>query len=399
MPKGRRKMSRTKAPPPTQTKSPSSKPPAKAPAPKANLKLVEGNKALLLADKKTRANPDAMRKAAKELGVEIPKTRGEKATQELLGNLRVEIEKRLATVAVDDHVKCVVCDEVALDKPPFCPFCGDEGGDPTHVVTEEQEAIQAELDEESSEETSEDEEIEGVGITKTAVPAAANIEVANAQLEKDLEERLERIRALKQSVVGMSYDIGLECREIRDRQLFKARGYTSFKAFAERELPFTRESALQLVSIVEKHTREDYDQIGYAKLRVIGSVSDGETKAELMSAARSGATTKQLAARASGGSTAPTAASKKPAPAEEKGEKITLIGKIGARNQVVKFHDADSDGELVDSAGVFKSFTASAYGELEVADGVFLRVGLRVNDKKELEGLTVRFVRAADAAE
>lgn len=390
MPKGRKKMSRTKAPPPTQTKSPSSKPPAKPPS--KTLELVKGgsNKALLLADKKTRANPDAMRRAAKELGVEIPKTRGEKATQELLGNLRVEIEKRLAEMPVDDHVKCVVCDEVALAKPTFCPFCGDEGGDPVVGEVVEDEEEEADPDAEEADES--------VGIAKTPVPKSASVEVANAALEKDLETRLQRIRDLKQSVVGMSYDIGLECQKIRDLQLFKARGYTSFKSFAEKELPFTRESALQLVAIVEKHTREDYDQIGYAKLRVIAAVSDGDTKAELMSAARGGATTKQIAARASG-ATAPTAATKKPAPPEEKGEKITLIGKIGARNQVVKFHDADSEGELIEAAGVFKSHTASAYGELEVADGVFLRVGLRVNDKKELEGLTVRFVRAADAAE
>lgn len=328
---------------------------------------------MILADGKTRANGDAMRKAAKVLGVKIPTTRGSKSDQELLGNLRVEISKRLSKLAIDDHVKCVVCGEVATDHTEYCPFCGDEGGDVVAEVV-----------------------APGVGISKTPVPSAPNVDLATKALEQELDSHLAKIVELKQKGVELSYDIGLECREIRDRQLYKARGHASFKQFAESELPFTRESALQLVSIVDKHSREDYARIGYAKLRIISAVTDSAVKNELMSAARRGNTTvKEIAERAARATQVPSRKTK--APPAEQGEKITLIGKIGARSHVVKFIDFKT-GEVVDSAGTFKDFLPDAYGDIEVADGVFVRIGLRVNGKN-LEGLTARFVRAADESE
>jgi uncharacterized OB-fold protein len=330
---------------------------------------------MVLADGKTRANPEVMRKAAKVLGVKLPSVRGAKSDQELLGNLRLEVSKRVAKLDVGDHVKCGVCGEVATDDTPYCPFCGDEG------TTEEAAAaatgaaiVPAAV---------------GVGIAKTPVPTA-NVEVATVVLAQDLDALLEKIRELKHAQVSMSYEIGVLCREIRDKQLYKAREYKSFSAFAAKELPFARESALSLIAIVEKHTKEDYDRIGYAKLRVILAVNDDAAKTELLSAAREGATTKQLTERAARASTPPKRLSS--GPEKEKGEKITLLGRIGARNQVVRFHDLKTQ-EVIESVGTFKNVSADVYGELEIADGVFVQIGLRVSDEKELKGLTVRFVR------
>jgi len=218
--------------------------------------------------------------------------------------------------------------------------------------------------------------------------------------ERSLAARLARIQELKRNAIWMSYDIGLECKEIRDRKLYTARGFSSFKQFAEAELPFTRESALQLITIVEKHTRQEYAEIGYSKLRVIAAVNDPQLKEELVEAARNKATANELKERVTRATIAPTAGGKKSTAAPEPGEKITLLGKVGARAQVMKFHDAKKGGELLDLAGTFKSYTDSAYGELEIGDGVFIRIGLRVNEtSKQLEALTVRFVRGAEAAE
>lgn len=347
---------------------------------------------MILADGKTRANPDVLRKAAKLLGVEAPKARGAKNDQELLGNLRLEIGKRLSAIDVDAAVKCGVCDEISTEDTSFCPFCGDEGGP-------EQEAAQAAAAAAAAP-AAVAVPVATVGIAKTPVPTAANVEVATAALEEDLAARLARITELKRSAIWMSYDIGLECKEIRDRQLYKARGYTSFKQFAEAVLPFTRESALQLIAICEKHTRQEYAEIGYAKLRVIAAVTDPALKEELVEAARNKATTTELKERVTRATIAPNAGGKKPTAAPEPGERITLLGKVGARAQVMKFHDAKKGGELLELAGTFKGYTDSAYGELEIGDGVFIRIGLRVNEtSKQLEALTVRFVRGAEAAE
>lgn len=373
-----------------------------------------------------------MRKAAARLGVAAPQTRGAKADAELLGALRLEIGKRLAKITEDDHVKCVVCDEVATEDTEFCPYCGDEGSnsetealqiassktsndDDDEVegsVDEDDEgesndaSDEDESDEEDDDESDEDEdegdegdedagevEEESVGIAEGAV-VAKDVGAGLKNLKSALDASLARISELKRNCVGLSYDIGLECRGIRDQQLFKARGYSSFKAFAEKELPFTRESALQLISIVEKHSRDDYAKIGYAKLRMISAVSDSAAKTELIAAARGGASTREIkdaAAAAGGKKKSSTAAA---APAAEKGERITLLGKIGGK-KVVRFQNTET-GEVIKLVGKFqtKDFTPAAHAELEISDGVFLRVGLRLGANNELEGLTVRFVRA-----
>ena len=165
-------------------------------------------------------------------------------------------------------------------------------------------------------------------------------------------------------------------------------------------MPFTRESALELIRIVEKHQREDFEQIGYSKMRLIASEADTEVKAELIEAAKKGATTRELR-EMTDKAPAPPAKSKAKAaaaaPAPDKGERITLLGKINSRKQIVQFHNSET-GEVIGNAGMFtkKSFVPSAYGELEVSDGVFLRIGLRVSANQELTGFTVRFVRPAD---
>lgn len=373
-----------------------------------------------------------MRKAAARLGVAAPQTRGAKADAELLGALRLEIGKRLAKITEDDHVKCVVCDEVATEDTEFCPYCGDEGSnsetealqiassktsndDDDEVegsVDEDDEgesndaSDEDESDEEDDDESDEDEdegdegdedagevEEESVGIAEGAV-VAKDVGAGLKNLKSALDASLARISELKRNCVGLSYDIGLECRGIRDQQLFKARGYSSFKAFAEKELPFTRESALQLISIVEKHSRDDYAKIGYAKLRMISAVSDSAAKTELIAAARGGASTREIkdAAAAAGGKKKSSTATA--APAAEKGERITLLGKIGGK-KVVRFQNTET-GEVIKLVGKFqtKDFTPAAHAELEISDGVFLRVGLRLGANNELEGLTVRFVRA-----
>lgn len=396
MPKGRKRiMSRTKAPPPASAApapKKTSHPPAAAVAAAkksskpAALTLVKGDRTMILENGKTRANPEVLRKAAKILGVKPPSTRGAKSDQELLGSIRLELTKRLAVASPNSHVKCPACGEVSSDEDtPFCPFCGDEGTDPNSAASPDDVAVQPAAP------------VVGVGIAKTPVPTA-NVEVATEALVRDLESHVDRIKLLGQQTVSMSYEIGLLCKAIRDKQLYKAKGHKSFTAFAAAKgLPFARETALRLIGIVENHSKDDYDKIGYAKLSMLSAIGDVGVKAELLQAVREkpSITTRELAERVGRASSLPK--KMPPSPEKEKGEKITLIGRIGARNQVVPFHDLQT-GEVVDAAGTFKTFSENVYGELEVADGVYVRIGMRVSDDKQLKGLTVRFVRA-DAAE
>lgn len=397
---------------------------------------------LLLADRKTRANIESLRRAAKFLGVSAPKQRGAKPDSELLASVRLEVTKRMAAISEDDHIECLQCGEIAVEEIPYCPYCGDEGGvvsedlakatatlageplqaravaeasDEAEEPDDEEDSDDA-ADDESDDEDDADEEAEeeadpeeaeaatsGVGIAPKSKAPVKDVDAAMVKMAKDLDARVEKIAELRASAVTLTYDIGLVLQEIRDQQLFKARGYTSFRAFAEKELPFTRESALELIRIVEKQTRDEFKTLGYSKMRLIASESDETVKAELIDAAKKGATTRELREMTdkatSAAKTNVKATAKLQAPEREKGERITLIGKINARKNVVQLHNSET-GEVIANAGTFtkKSFVPSAYGELEISDGVFLRIGLRVSADQELSGFTVRFVRPADQA-
>lgn len=423
------------------------------------------------------------------LGVEAPKTRGDKATHELLGGLRLEIERRLKDLPEESHMQCTQCWEIATSDTEACPYCGFAGEEteeeaakaakfaaeqlkklrrPVSVVepdepeedtdedasddeseddadedqtaaaeeeesdgdeedSDEEDADDADEDgdEEEADEEDEPEEpakpvkvakapkpkvpakvpakkvkAESVGISPSGGAIVKNVDAALTEQSQELDAAIARIVKAKREFVGLHYSVGVELRGIRDKQLFKARGYSSFKAFAEKELPIARESALQLIALVEKYSREDYDQIGYTKLRTLSAVTDTVAKEEILEAARKGASTSEVKRKveeqkvklaASGGK----AAKEKAAP--EKGPRITLLGSIGARAQIVRFNDADT-GEQVDSVGVFsaKALKKNVYGEFEISDGVYVRIGIRVTAKNELEGLTLRFVRASD---
>ena len=245
----------------TPSKKPNSSPSAKS----AELTLVKGTKPLLLADNKTRANVEAMRKAAKHLGVSAPKQRGVKPDAELLAAIRLEVNKRLQSISEDDHVQCLECGEIATDDVPFCPFCGDEGNvvseamakataeiageelDPSAGDDDEaepgegdDESEDEEADDDSDDESDDEDESEdedeatvaeaSVGIAPAAKAPVANVDAALVKLGKDLDERIAKIAKMRASAVQLTYDIGLELRVIRDQQLFKARGYASARS-------------------------------------------------------------------------------------------------------------------------------------------------------------------------
>lgn len=396
----------------------------------------------MLADRKTKANPEAMRRAAKQLGVDIPKKRGTEADQRLLADLRLELAKRLASIDENDQVKCGVCDEIATEDTKFCPYCGDLGDGTAIAAVEEVEEVEeadadedeaAEVEAETEADDSGDEDIEDdgdeddegdddddegddsddenvvekpakpvkekpatVGIAAKGAKLAKNVDAAMAEMEQELAAAVERIVKLQRNWAGVGWDIGVELKDIRDKQLFKARGYASFKKFAEKELQFTRETALGIIKVVSTSTREDFETIGFTKLRALAPLNDSGVKEELLDAARKGATRKELTESVA--SATGKKSKKDAAPPAEKGERVTLLGKIGAKRSVVKITDPQS-GEVIPSAGVFqaKGLNADAYGEVEISDGVFIRIGMKLGPANDLVGFTTRFVRASDA--
>lgn len=383
------------------------------------------------------------------MGVDVPNMRGGKADQDLLASLRLEVAKRLAVEEPADHLRCDACKEISTNATAFCPFCGDAGQDNAPAPDEGDDDDEVEVVDESddddtdtaddsdddesddasdaggsddesdddagdsdSDSDSDEEEDDGdakpqeapaVGIAAKGAKLAKNVDAGMAAVAKELDEAIARIEALKRSTYGITYDLGLELRSIRDKQLFKARGYGSFKKFADKELPITRETALTLVTIVEKNSREDYEQVGFSKLRALAPVNDVETREKLLAKARKGATRAELTEEVAEASGKPrkvkeAKAAASAAPSPEKAEKITLLAKVGAKRQVLRLRDAAS-GDVINAAGGFqaKGLNPNVYGETELSEGLFLRVGMKLNDKNEMEAFTVRFVRAKSA--
>lgn len=318
---------------------------------------------------------DAMKRAAVVLKVPAPAGNGEAPMRELLGALRLEMKKRLKPVPKGDQLVCQQCGERSTDDTDFCPFCGDQG-------------------------VADDEALPEQGISSAPVlEPERDVEGALSNLAGELDDRLARLSELKLGLVDSTYDMGVLVKEIHDRQLYKAKGYDNFKQFAEKELPFSRQTAYQLVQITEKFDKKTYLEVGFRKLKTIASIDDSAERDRALSQAKSG-----VSARALEGDTAsngkrpartagPTERGKTraAAPPPEDG-KVTLLGKLDGKAREVQFKSVKSGGPL-QSAGKVTMVVADAYGEIEIAHDVFLRIGLRVSGK-DLVGLSAELVRA-----
>ena len=325
---------------------------------------------------------DIMKKAAEVHGLKAPAGTGETATRELLGMLRTRMAELNEGIEDDQQLQCNVCGERSTEHTEFCPFCGDLGIAPDGVEPPPATAVAA---------------------TISKLPEVApkrDTQAAMVDLGKTLDAALEELQRLKQSIVDTSYDMGVVIQRIHDQQLFKARGFDSFKQFADsNELSVSRGTAYQLMGLVEKFTREDYQALGYRKLRTIGLLDAGDRKAALDDAKSGGGKSVRevdetvRAKRES--AEKPRAAGVRPG-APPKGSKVTVLAKVDAKPRELRFKSAKSGASLPSAAKV-SQLVADAYAEVELEGGVFLRIGLRVSGK-DLVGLSAEFKRNTDLA-
>jgi hypothetical protein len=77
-----------------------------------------------------------------------------------------------------------------------------------------------------------------------------------------LHQLTSQIRSMKKQVHKKFYEIGELLSDIQARELYVAKGYSSFETFLEREVDLARSLCLRLVRIVHTFVREtayDYD--------------------------------------------------------------------------------------------------------------------------------------------
>ena len=321
-------------------------------------------------------NDDAMRKA---LAIYGEPTDGD--TGELLARVRSRLEVSFETIKVDDRMKCDACDEVSTDETDFCPFCGDggaEGEAPENVASPL--AVVNDADDE--------------GPLPQVVDAPRLMTEEEAVAALDAAES--RIREVSADLRAKSWDIGAAIRDVRDRELWKARGFASFTDWCNSpEIELGRAQAYRLIETTEEYDRTTFEKIGSTKLALISSIKDRDTRDEALSAASSGASTKDIQriknkpeAGAEGGKkSAPPkerdAGSK--APPKKSGNTITLATKVGSKPVAYAFKSATSGKPL-------KAHTDDAYAEVELGDDVVQRIGLKIDANGKITGITVAFV-------
>ena len=61
-----------------------------------------------------------------------------------------------------------------------------------------------------------------------------------------LHSALARITELRHNLPAHFYELGLELRTIREQKLYEAKGYYSFEAFVDREVPIGKATATKL---------------------------------------------------------------------------------------------------------------------------------------------------------
>ena len=78
---------------------------------------------------------------------------------------------------------------------------------------------------------------------------------AEAESLKDrirrLHSALARIAEFRRNLSARFYELGLELRTIREQKLYEAKGYYSFEAFVDREVPVGRATAVKLSRVPE----------------------------------------------------------------------------------------------------------------------------------------------------
>jgi hypothetical protein len=82
----------------------------------------------------------------------------------------------------------------------------------------------------------------------------------------ELHALVKEIRGLKKQLDSKFLEVGTILGQIRDRELFRAKGYSSFETFVERELDLGKAACLTLEKIPRLFQLDAAQQLGFAAL-------------------------------------------------------------------------------------------------------------------------------------
>ena len=89
-----------------------------------------------------------------------------------------------------------------------------------------------------------------------------------------------RLKALKRTVQKDFWEAAVLLADIQDRQLFQAKGYTSFETFAEREVELGKATSLKLARLPRIFQSGAAKEIGMAAILGALDAIDGERESQ-----------------------------------------------------------------------------------------------------------------------
>jgi hypothetical protein len=96
----------------------------------------------------------------------------------------------------------------------------------------------------------------------------------------ELSNTTQRLKALKRTITKDFWEAAVLLADIHDRQLFHAKGYTSFDTFAEREVELGKATCLKLARLPKIFQPSAAKEIGMAGILGALDAIDGERESQ-----------------------------------------------------------------------------------------------------------------------
>ena len=293
-----------------------------------------------MAKTKSKLNMAAMKKAAKELSIRLPKGDPKAAAEAIREHMHANYEE-------DSLAACGNCGyEAQIDFDP-CPYCGVELGEPGEEPPEKTKKPKTKKPK----------------TKKKGKKKPVELAKPDPKMIEECEQRIDRIQSFKANIAETAYEIGLEIKEIHDKMLWKHMGFKSFNEFCLAKLDYTRVMAYKYMAMAN-FKKPDAVLLGPSKADMISTAPKAK-KAQLLKMGREGKSRSEMQAYLNKGKN--SGAGKGDGKGPDPENKITLVGRIG--------EDDISIPWLGDKTGKpTKSTTKYKHAELEIVTGVMLTV-------------------------
>ena len=310
---------------------------------------------------------------------------------ELVERVRAHIKEQWDKLPDAKKFRCVDrpddnhqgCHEHSTAETEFCPFCGD-GGEGDKVVSITNAIVKSVVGKKAATKPAQ----ELVLLPKGGGPAAATAVVVSAEeMTQELDAAVKKIDTLRTNLAGNSYDIGAVLLDVHGRELWKARGHDSFKAFVEKEVSLSRKTVYQLMEVCKQFDRPTAIKLGAKKLSLIATIDDETDRAGALTAAEGGASTREIRDLAKKTTPREPKADDDAAPEREKPGTIVLLAKVNGKAQTFPWRSATSGRPL-------KEHADDSYVEVQISDDVVVRFSLKTNKAGDILGAVVKFEKS-----